>query len=87
MIAHQKIFITMKARNLIILLAIGLASITSSSAATTETLIGSSNHAVIGIRPSSIPRILVLKKLRQNRKHIKRNRQKAKRIIAVRRRH
>jgi hypothetical protein len=77
----------MKARNLIILLAIGLASITSSSAATTETLISSSNHAVIGIRPSSIPRILVLKKLRQNKKHIKRNKQKARRIIVVRRRH
>jgi hypothetical protein len=30
---------------------------------------------------------LVLKKLRQNKKHIKRNKQKARRIIVVRRRH
>jgi hypothetical protein len=75
----------MKARNLIIMLAIGLASFTSSSAATSETLIGSTNHAVTGIRPASIPRFLLLKKIRNNRKHIKRNRQKTTRVIVVRR--
>jgi hypothetical protein len=75
----------MKARNLIIMLAIGLASITNSSAATSENLIGSSNHAAIGIRPATIPRLLLLKKIRNNRKHIKRNRQKARRVIVVRR--
>jgi hypothetical protein len=56
------------------------------SAATSENLIDSSNHAALGIRPASIPRLLLLKKIRNDRKHIKRNRQKARRIIVVRRR-
>ena len=75
----------MKARNLIILLAIGLASITSSSAASKENVTVASTAVSIGIRPSHGPRIVVIGKGCNDRKHIKRNRQKARRIIVVRR--
>jgi hypothetical protein len=75
----------MKARNLIILLAIGLASFTSSSAASIENVIIAKSTISIGIRPSHGPRIVVLGKKCNDRKHIKRNSQKARRIIVVRR--
>jgi len=75
----------MKARNLIILLAIGLASFTSSSAASKENVTFVSTSVSIGIRPSHGPRIVVIGNRCNDRKHIKRNRQKARRIIVVRR--
>lgn len=77
----------MKARNLIILLAIGMASFTSSSAASKENVTIATTPISIGIGATHVPRIVVLGKRCNERKHIKRNRQKAKRIIVVRRRH
>lgn len=75
----------MKARNLIILIVIGLASFTSSSAASKEYVTVAKSTISIGIRPSHGPRIVVIGKGCKDRKHIKRNRQKAKRVIVVRR--
>ena len=76
----------MKARNLIIMLAIGLASFTSSSAASKENVTVASTAVSIGIRPNHGPRIVVIGKGCNDRKHIKRNRQKARRIIVLKRR-
>ena len=76
----------MKARNLIIMLAIGLSSFTSSSAASKENVTVASTPVSIGISPSHGPRIVVIGKRGNDRKHIKRNRQKARRIIVLKRR-
>ena len=76
----------MKARNLIILLAIGLASFTSSSAASKENVTVAKSTISIGISTTHTPRIVVIGKRGNDRKHIKRNRQKARRIIVLKRR-